>query len=224
MNFTLRRLKYGALCLADDQNFPDRAEACGHFDVDGDKHTIAEKVGLHKGSVVVDAGAFVGDTALIFARHGAKVYAYEPFFDTYVCLAYNTRNLDVVPLNWPTGNGEKVKLVYECPGHNFGMRSVCVVDEKCTDAITTARIDDLNLEKCDFMKIDVEGREIPTLMGAAQTIERCKPILFIEHYVDGLAKQGYSANDLVRAIESLGYDMEMFGEQPRWDWICRPKA
>ena len=41
-------------------------------------------------------------------------------------------------------------------------------------------IDSLNLARCDFMKIDVEGMEIEALDGAARTLERCRPALLVE--------------------------------------------
>jgi len=41
-------------------------------------------------------------------------------------------------------------------------------------------IDSLKLERCDLIKLDCEGMEFEALSGAVETIERCKPILFVE--------------------------------------------
>ena len=41
-------------------------------------------------------------------------------------------------------------------------------------------IDSLNLDKCHYIKIDVEGAEILVLMGAANTIEKHKPLIWFE--------------------------------------------
>jgi len=41
-------------------------------------------------------------------------------------------------------------------------------------------IDSFGLTRCDLIKLDLEGMEAEALMGASETIERCKPILFIE--------------------------------------------
>jgi FkbM family methyltransferase len=218
----LRRLSFGALCIEGDCNQPVRSEAMQTLDIDGEMPRVAKAINLQPGDVCVDAGAFVGDTALALAREGAEVYAFEPFFDAYVCAVFNNRHsLNVHVYNEPTGNGERVKLVYECPGPNFGMRSVTPDDGP--DSEPTARIDDLQLRSCKLMKIDVEGREIPTLQGAAETIKRCRPFIFIEHYPDGLLKAGFTGEQLIETLESFGYDLEMWGEPPRWDWLCRPK-
>lgn len=42
-------------------------------------------------------------------------------------------------------------------------------------------IDDLCLDRLDFLKIDIEGMEMEALDGARLTIERAKPQIFIEH-------------------------------------------
>lgn len=51
---------------------------------------------------------------------------------------------------------------------------------KPTLSVKTIQIDGLGLERLDLLKLDVEGMEVEALGGAAETIERCKPILFVE--------------------------------------------
>lgn len=52
--------------------------------------------------------------------------------------------------------------------------------EKPTSRVQSLRIDNLHLQRLDLLKIDVEGMEAEALQGAAETIARCKPILFVE--------------------------------------------
>jgi len=220
--FTLRRLSWGALCMEGDDNFPHRAEAAKTFDLDGDKVWVAERVGLKPGDVVVDVGAFVGDTPFVWAnKFGCKVHAFEPFLDAFVCCIYNCRYLPVTCYNVPAGNGERVRLEYNCPGPNFGMRSVRADDGP--ESVESFRIDSLNLPAVKFMKIDCEGSEIPTLLGAAETIRRCRPILFVEMFRDGQAWRGFTPEQLEETIRVLGYRLEMVGELPRYDWLCWPE-
>lgn len=51
---------------------------------------------------------------------------------------------------------------------------------KPTSTVKQIMIDGLGLERLDLMKLDLEGMEAEALDGARETIERCKPILFIE--------------------------------------------
>ena len=41
-------------------------------------------------------------------------------------------------------------------------------------------IDSYNLDRVDLIKIDIEGSELDALAGAAETIERCNPLVLME--------------------------------------------
>jgi FkbM family methyltransferase len=43
-------------------------------------------------------------------------------------------------------------------------------------------IDSLSLARLDFLKLDVEGMELDVFKGARQTLDRCKPALFVETF------------------------------------------
>ncbi len=47
-------------------------------------------------------------------------------------------------------------------------------------AVRVVRLDDEDLGDVGFMKIDVEGFELPALRGAERTLERCRPRLMLE--------------------------------------------
>lgn len=229
-DFTLRRLSFGAICLAGDFNLPDRAEKMQSLDIDGQMLGLAEMAGVKLGDTVVDVGAFVGDTAYSLAQSVGqlgRVIAIEPFFDAAVCAVWNNRaNPQVTVANRAAGNGEWVRLVYDAPcnerGPNLGMRSVRQALPYEEGAIQSLKIDELGLQTCSFMKIDCEGSEIPTLLGAAETIKRCRPVLFVEMFRGGQEWRGFTPELLKSTIEGLGYSLEQIGEAPRWDWLCRP--
>lgn len=224
MKLNLRKLSFGDIVLDEDMNLPKRAEELGHLDIDKQMAGLMERAGIKEGDLVVDVGAFVGDTAQAMGRYGASVVAFEPFFDAYVCAVFNCRNLDVSVVNLPTGNGEYVRLYDKavCNGNepNMGMRSVRDCPEGFPGAIKTAKLDDCSLVGVKFMKIDCEGSEIPTLLGASETIRRYKPKLFVEMYRDGLGWRGTTPDQLYETIKGFGYSLEKVGDDPRWDWWC----
>lgn len=80
------------------------------------------------------------------------------------------------------------------------------------DTIKTICIDDLNLSDVRLLKIDVEGMEDKVIEGARQTIERCRPLLFIETFkTDFPVIQDYLTTQQYRVYMS-----------PARDAICIP--
>ena len=78
------------------------------------------------------------------------------------------------------------------------------------------KLDDYNIKKIDFIKIDVESYEWHVIKGAHQTLENQKPLLMIElmmRYQDSKRSVTLTHNYLVK---NLGYRLiKMFNE----DWV-----
>jgi hypothetical protein len=60
-------------------------------------------------------------------------------------------------------------------------------------------LDELDLRRCALIKVDVEGMEAQVVEGARQTIERCRPALFLEN--DTVER----SREVLTAVESVGY-------------------
>ncbi len=67
------------------------------------------------------------------------------------------------------------------------------------ERVNVLTIDSLQLPACQFIKIDVEGREQSVIAGAAQTIARFRPALYVEN------DRRHQSADLIRQIRELGY-------------------
>ena len=52
--------------------------------------------------------------------------------------------------------------------------------DSATQVVRKIAIDDLALERIDFIKIDIEGMEVEALRGADESIKRFHPILLVE--------------------------------------------
>lgn len=143
---------------------------------------------LRPGRVVLDIGAFIGSHTVYFAQqvgpHG-RVYAFEPQRHAFQMLCGNVAlnaltNVTCLPcvVGKETGMrrlGELSQTVAE----NFGGTQALVVP--AGEPTRTIRVDDMELLRCDVMKIDVEGMEMDVLAGAAGTIERFKPMIYCEN-------------------------------------------
>jgi FkbM family methyltransferase len=76
------------------------------------------------------------------------------------------------------------------------------IDYGNTVPVQKISIDALGLPRVDFIKIDIEGMELEALAGAAQTIERSRPIFLVESIKSGrealrafLDERGYKVAD-----------------------------
>ena len=149
-----------------------------------DQYSIAGAVEAKPGQTVVDAGAFIGDTACYFSRKvggGGKVYAFEASPVTAEIARENMRlngcdNVDIVPFAL---FDRKTTLYLD---ENSGSTSASTTREKEDGrklaAIEAIRLDDFVQERgiqVDFIKADIEGAEMAMLNGAANTIERDAP-------------------------------------------------
>lgn len=143
-------------------------------------------VKCEKDDVVIDGGACYGDTALYFASYGAKkVYSFEFLEEN---LEIFSKNLSLNPML-----EEKIELVKNPLSDTSGKKlyfrengpGTAVFGHKPEGAtpLISVSIDDLvetrNIEKVDFIKLDIEGSEEFALKGAVKTIQRFKPKLAI---------------------------------------------
>lgn len=64
--------------------------------------------------------------------------------------------------------------------------------------VKTITVDSLELPRVDLIKMDIEGMEMDGLLGARQTIERCKPILFVETIKS-------DKDEIAKFLEGFGY-------------------
>lgn len=73
--------------------------------------------------------------------------------------------------------------------------------------VATARLDDMDLEPCGFIKIDVEGHEPAVIAGAIGLIARDRPTLLVE------LEERHSDRSIeasIAEVEALGYEAFVF--------------
>ena len=137
---------------------------------------------------------------------------------------------DFIPFHKPFFDDEEVK------GHSglISMNKNKIRNSKEVKAITfDSYVEDNDIKKMDFIKIDIEGFELNFLKGAEKSIRKFKPILFMEVDDANLVKQNTSARELIRWLENLNqYEIkDVYGKTIKssdnfigehFDVVCRP--
>lgn len=157
------------------------------------------------GAIVIDAGANIGNHTLFFAGvcRAKRVYSFEPQRQIFRILETNIRLNDfdqVMPINAVLGAAAGRANMETFTARNIGATSFQAATEGDYE-ITS--IDALDLDKVDFIKMDVEGAQQPALEGARQTLARCRPLLWIE-----LRRKLGEYEPTAALLQSMGYRQE----------------
>lgn len=184
---------------ADDDRVSRRAMELGTIVVEPEIGRLERIKSLPAGAVVLDVGAFIGDTTRLFLDMGFTVHAFEPYADAFHCLKRNCP--EACCHNVAVGDGSTVVQTNRCViDSNMGTRQVI---GSLDAGEKTIRLDDLDLPVVHLLKIDVEGFEPVVLRGARRMLARHRPLILIEVYRTMLNSQGFSTCDIINALPHL---------------------
>lgn len=182
----LRRCRYGMMMYnLNDAFIGTMLDLYGEF---SEGETDVFRQVLRPGMTAVEAGANIGAHTLSLAKFvgpGGHVLALEPQRSVFQLLCGN------LALN----GIEHVEAIHAAVGsepgsiavprlnsrvrQNFG--GLSLEGAKQGDQVRLLTLDSLQLAACHFLKIDVEGMEGEVLRGATATIERHRPVLYVEN-------------------------------------------
>ena len=172
-------------------------------DVDRDVRAVLEHTTGR--DVIVQAGSNVGVYPLALADHFQAVVTFEPHPVNWECLVQNLQARDslrrVTAWCAALGEGRGYCDVVEKDRANCGAHYVAY-DRGQTPVMT---IDDLCLQACDAIWLDLEGSELHALKGGADTIRRFAPTIVVED--KGLDRDHFAAElgALQKWIDTFGY-------------------
>lgn len=153
---------------------------------------------IKKSKVILDIGAHIGCHSIAYSKINPEciIHSFEIQKPIYQLLKKNiiTNNLQdrIIPYNCAIGNLIKMvninSSIIDGPNknkdfsylddkpYNFGGVSLGKDGEECM----MMTVDSLNLQACDFIKIDVEGFEYLVILGAMNTILKFHPYIYYE--------------------------------------------
>jgi FkbM family methyltransferase len=182
---------------------------------------------LKPGMTVLDIGAHHGLYTLLASRRvgrTGKVIAFEPSPRERKALRLHLRinsctNVTVQPLALGDENAEGTLHVVEswAAGCN-SLRPPDVPAQTSPVQVEVARLDDWlanhQIEKVDFIKLDVEGAELAVLLGATKLLERRpRPVILAEVQDIRAAAWHYAAREIVTMLEDRDYTWFQISER-----------
>ncbi len=169
-------------------------------------------------SLAIDGGAHVGTWAKVMAEKFDRVIAYEPTFKTF---GYMTENLAGHPnvecrnealldsQGWVVikrPRPKQKKLSLRLKRTKLNLRFV----ERVPDGdVRCSAIDDLGLDSCGLIKLDLEGAEGLALQGARETILSHRPVLIIEINKHSSRRFGWKPGAVHDYVIQMGYEEVM---------------
>ncbi len=202
-NWRIKRTRFSLMAYNfNDQYVGQSLDRYGEYSR-GEVELFAQIVG--RGAVAIDVGANIGALTVCLAQTvgpQGRVIAIEPQRAMYQLLCANLALNDLLNVRAiqagagrAPGRAFVPQTDYGRPG-NFG--GVELSGDQ-GEPVAVVSIDSLSLAQCQFIKIDAEGQEQAVIAGAAETIARCQPVLYVEN------DRRDRSPDLIRQIHDLGY-------------------
>ncbi|SMF95303.1 methyltransferase, FkbM family [Methylomagnum ishizawai] len=134
------------------------------------------------GAIIADVGTNIGNHTVYFSKvcRAERVYSFEPLHETFRILQRNialNEITNVIATNAAVGERPCRTNLGRYNAVNTGASSFQVGDD---GEYAMTSLDTMNLERLDFLKMDVEGGHVAALMGAKETLARCRPIIWVE--------------------------------------------
>lgn len=207
--------------------------------LDHDEHLIPLAcLNIPVGGIVIDCGGNIGSHTIAYAQKvgpTGTVIAIEAGPLAFQCLTENMKKAQgqVVLVNAAVCDEHAGRALFHTTNmENLGASGV---NEFATDPdaheVRTVSIDGIveaaELERVDFIKIDIEGWELKALKGARSTLKRFRPKLLIEFNMFRLAEQNATYKDLYDFLLAANYSWQICqpqstGGDAQYDCLCWP--
>jgi len=161
---------------------------------------------------ILDIGANAGYFSLYAAQKfpNAKIYAFEPFAETYACLEENMKlnnfkNINAFQYAVSDKSGPADFYSVEWAGCNSLIKDKFEEGYYKTSKVSCISFAEIfrvtGVDKFDFAKVDCEGSEYPMLLNSPDEVIKKISEYVIEVHID----KNYSYKDMIERFEKLGY-------------------
>lgn len=203
------RLAKGVIMIADGLKWKikdsiDQGDRVGAHNEPATRNELLDLI--PRDGVFLDVGAHVGCYTVRAAKKGATVIAVEPSSHNAARLVENLSLNDLADgrvtvhqaAAWDSETTLKLMTPVEGSANTLAM-----ISEGEGQEVAAVPLDSLlgELEQLDVVKVDVNGGEHQALTGLRGTLERLRPVLFIEDH----SPVSYSQEQLHKLLSEAGY-------------------
>jgi FkbM family methyltransferase len=154
-----------------------------------------------RGGTMVDVGGWYGPWTRRLVHRADRVVTVEPTPLHEVLRRTLPAAVDVIAAAASDHCGEAEIWLPPSGGGARGVSSLHRRDiHGVSITVPLVTVDGLGLRDVTFMKIDVDGHEVPVLHGAAETVKRDRPRLLVE-----VEERIQPVTDVIGLLESWGY-------------------
>ena len=187
----------------------------------GLKHSNSSLRNYIKNKDFIDAGAYIGDSALVLLEYEpSKIYSFE-ISEKNVINYYKTMHMNNIEETKykliQKGLAEKEKTMYfnDISGQGEKKKKN---GKNCIDCIDLDSFVFRNNLRPGFIKADVEGNLFEVLLGAEKTIKRYRPVLSLAIYHN--PKEFFDSKPLLdKFVYGLNYQLTINSHHPFCDSI-----
>jgi len=188
-----------------DKSFIENLETLTEYQLK-QKTMIVHRPHLLDLSWVLDVGANVGLWTRWLKNNGAgRIDCFEPIANTAACLRINTQDLESIHIHEiGLSDANKRMMLYNLentPDSGFYTSTPYKLFVAPYCEMQCEKLDNLNLDPT-FIKVDIQGGEMEFLIGAEETIKRCRPGFMIE------GKRDDPEQDILIWLKDRGYKIE----------------
>jgi FkbM family methyltransferase len=169
---------------------------------------------VKKRGIALDIGANVGLWSRSLCKNFNSVVAFEPVAMFRECLMRNVVADNLQVKDFALGNTRTTATMIITEG-NTGHTHIDPATLG-TGETEVYRLDDLDLDTVDYIKMDCEGYEYRILQGAEATIKRCRPVVVVEQKPHDAYSDQYGQHAAIELMKTWGM---VRLDQVKDDWI-----
>lgn len=177
--------------------------------------------------IVIDIGAHIGTFSILAAIKypGARIYAYEPCYDTFQVLNKNVKYNKIESIHISQSAVAAVagiaKLYHSHLDGNWGhtiTKEVSPSFEEVKSVTLEAIIEDERIDFIDLLKLNCEGAEFGILTNTPDRVIQKIGVGIILYHEDLDTRNG-DVKQLVRLFERLGFRIVLSRREEKRGWL-----